>query len=126
MVCESGLAVAFLDICPIRPGHVLIMPRSHFAFFDEVPADVMAEITAIAQRLSRRLKELYRPHRVGLAVSGSDVPHMHMHVVPMMEKTDITSARYISTPGVVFASTPRMPNAELAIIAEQIRCGLAV
>jgi histidine triad (HIT) family protein len=125
IVCESDLAIAFLDIFPVRPGHVLIMPRSHFAFFDEVPAGVMTEIMIIAQRLSRRLKELYRPHRVGLAVNGSDIAHMHLHVVPMMEKTDITSARCISTPGLVFAPPPRMPDPELSAIAERIRSGLS-
>lgn len=82
-------------------------------------------MTAVAQRLSRRLKELFRPHRVALVVTGSDIPHMHIHVVPMMEKTDITSVRYISTPGLVFAPTPRAPNAELAAIAAHIRSGLA-
>jgi histidine triad (HIT) family protein len=124
IVCASDLAIAFLDICPVRPGHILVMPRSHFAFFDEVPANVMAEVMAIAQRLSRRLKELYEPHRVGLAVNGSDIAHMHMHVIPMMEKTDITSARCIATPGLVFAPPPRMPDPELAAIAEGIRSGL--
>lgn len=95
---EDAEVVAFLDIGPIRPGHTQIIPRQHVPTFEELPAAIAARILYVGQALARRLKAVYRVERVAFLFTGGDVPHAHAHVVPMHEKTDITSARYLVGP----------------------------
>lgn len=124
-VYEDERLYAFLDINPIRPGHVQIVPREHFAYFDDLPPDLAAEIVQLGQKLSRALKSVYGVKRVAFLFTGGDVPHVHAHVVPMVAGTDITSRRYIAEEHLTFQSTPRVPDAELADTAGTIRDALA-
>lgn len=124
-VCETDDVVAFLDIHPVRPGHTLIIPRAHHAYFDDLPSDVAANIVALGQRLAKRMKARYGAPRVGFAFTGIDVPHTHAHVIPMMEATDLTSRRYIAEERLTFRLTPRADDAELASMAAVMRAELA-
>ena len=90
--------VAFLDIAPIRPGHSQIIPRAHHQAFEDVPPALAGRMMVLAQNLAKRLKASYSVERVALLCTGGDVPHAHAHVVPVHEKTDVTSARYILNP----------------------------
>ena len=92
---EDADVLAFLDLGPIRPGHTQIIPRIHVATFELLPAPLAARILSVGQQLARRMKEVYGVERVAFLFTGGDVAHVHAHVVPMVEKTDITSARYI-------------------------------
>lgn len=96
---EDADIVAFLDIAPVRPGHTLIITRRHIETFEQLPPELAGKILALAQSLARRMKEVYGVERVGFVFTGTDVAHAHAHVVPMHEKTDFTSARYITSPG---------------------------
>jgi histidine triad (HIT) family protein len=107
VVHEEEHLLAFLDIHPIRPGHVLIVPKRHFDYFENAPADIAASIVALGQRLARVMKQIYRVPQVGFLFTGSDIPHVHAHVVPMHEKTDLTSRHYIVERTLTFAETPR-------------------
>ncbi|BCJ91041.1 histidine triad protein [Terrihabitans soli] len=123
-VYEGERLYAFLDINPIRPGHVQIIPREHFAYFDDLPADLAAEILQLGQKLSKVLKAQYGVKRVAFLFTGGDVPHAHAHLVPMVEGTDITSRRYIAEEQLTFRPTPRVPDEELAKTAGTIRASL--
>jgi histidine triad (HIT) family protein len=92
---EDGEVIAFLDIAPMRPGHTVIVPRSHVETFEQLAAPIANRILAVGQQLARRMKELYKVERVAFFFTGTDVAHAHAHVVPMHEKMDITSARYL-------------------------------
>jgi histidine triad (HIT) family protein len=124
-VYEDTRLYAFLDINPIRPGHIQIVPHQHFAYFDELPPDLAAEIVQLGQKLSRALKKIYGVDRVAFLFTGGDVPHVHAHVVPMVSATDITSRRYIADQHLTFQSTPRVPDEELAETAGRISEALA-
>lgn len=87
--------MAFFDNAPIRRGHVQIIPKKHFETFELLPPTLAAEIFTLAQNIAKRMKEVYSVERVAFLYSGGDVSHAHAHVVPMHEKTDITSFRYI-------------------------------
>lgn len=87
--------MAFLDRGPIRPAHTLIIAKAHVATFDALPDALAARIVWLGQALARRMKAVYAVDRVAFLFTGSDVPHVHAHVVPMHEKMDITSARYL-------------------------------
>lgn len=95
---EDEEVVVFLDILPIRPGHCQIIPKKHFDTFELLPPELAAKIMVLGQRVARRLKEVYAVERVAFAFTGGDVPHAHAHVIPLHEKTDVTSARYIVDP----------------------------
>src|SRR5712692_6090587 len=83
VIYEDEHVLAFLDIHPVRTGHAQIVPKAHYAFFDELPSELMARIAHVAQMLSRQMKIIYNPFRVAMVITGSDVPHVHAHVCPM-------------------------------------------
>jgi histidine triad (HIT) family protein len=124
-VYEDERIFAFLDINPIRPGHTQIVPRDHHPYFDDLPPDLAAEIVHFGQRLASVLKRTYGVHRAGFVFTGGDIAHVHAHVVPLVEKTDITSRRYIAEDELTFRSAPRVPNSELAATSAQLRAALA-
>mgnify|MGYP000483558511 CR=1 FL=1 len=124
-VHSDGDIHAFLDINPIRPGHVLIIPRAHYPYFDDLPPGLALRITTLGQKIARSLKALYGVPRVAFLFTGGDIPHVHAHVVPLVEGTDITSRRYIAEPDLTFRNTPRADDAELAETAARIRAALA-
>lgn len=87
--------LAFLDIAPIRPGHTVIVPKSHVETFEQLPAPLAGRILGLGQQLARRMKELYGVERVAFFFTGTDIAHAHAHVAPIHEKMDVTSARYM-------------------------------
>ena len=124
-VWEDDDVVAFLDRTPIREGHTLITPRLHAEDFVQLPASVAAHIQEVGQRLARRMKMVYRVERVAFLYTGGDLPHVHAHVVPMHEKTDITSARYIVRPEEVVYDSSHLTTsmAALEAVARNLRLG---
>lgn len=124
LVHEDETLMAFLDIQPIRPGHMLLITRAHYPTFDDMPADVAARMMRLGQRLTRALEQAYPVDRVAFLFTGGDFPHVHAHLVPMVEKTDITSRRYIAEESVTFRSLPTPPADEMAKTAERLRMAL--
>jgi histidine triad (HIT) family protein len=125
IVHEDDRLIAFLDRGPIRPGHTQIVPRDHFPYFDDAPAEIVGAIAQTGQKIARALKRLYRVPRVAFLFTGGDITHIHAHVVPMLEKTDITSRRYIVEDIVTFRAMPQASETELAGLAAALRAALA-
>lgn len=119
-VYESSRVLAFLDIHPIRDGHVQIIPRQHYAYFDDLPPDVVSEIFHVAQRLAPILRRTYGVPRVALFFTGVDIAHAHAHVVPMLEATDVTSTRYIVETPLTFRQAPLAQADDLARVAQAL------
>ena len=94
-VHEDADVVAFLDIAPMRPGHTVIVPRAHVETYEQLPAALANRILDLGQQLAGRMKALYKVERVAFFFTGTDIAHAHAHVVPIHEKMDITSQRYI-------------------------------
>lgn len=111
-VYESDKVVAFLDINPIRPGHTQVIPKMHYDYFDDLPSDVAAEIMDVGQKLARKMKMHLGVGRVSFCFTGGDVQHAHAHIVPLHDKHDITSARYITTKGIVFSTSHLKADAD--------------
>src|SRR5690606_6881639 len=101
------------DIHPIRPGHVLIIPKAHYDYYDDLPPEVAAAIVHLGQRLGKAMKAAYGVERVAFVFTGTDVAHTHAHVLPMHEKTDITSPVYIEQQGLTFRLAPRAQDEDL-------------
>ena len=125
LVAEDGALVAFVDHAPIREGHVQIITRAHYACFEELPADLAARILHLGQRIARVHKALYGVARVGFVFSGNDVAHVHAHVIPLHEPTDVTSRRFIAERELTFAGRPKASDAELARVAAAVSAALS-
>jgi histidine triad (HIT) family protein len=119
---------AFMDIRPIRPGQVLVIPRLHIDHFCDLPDDLATRVLLFGQRLSRALREVFQPARVGMVVHGFGVPHAHLNILPLHHIWDVTSAQnaLIEEGRVKFRweQVPRVERAELDGMAERIRAVL--
>lgn len=124
-VHEDDHVVAFLDLHPIRPGHTLVIPKTHHVWFEDMPVDVATRVTTCAQSLARAMKRLYKVERVALFYTGIHVPHVHAHVVPMHHPHDVSSQVYMADGADSYAIPPRLPEGEMAAIADDLRALLA-
>jgi len=121
---EDERVVAFLDIRPIREGHLLVMPKAHFEYFDDLPAELAAHVMTLAQKLARAMKKAYGVARVGFLYTGTDVAHAHAHVVPLVEATDLTSRRYIAEEKLTFRPMDMVSPDDLKRVAGKLRAAL--
>ena len=119
-VHEDDHILAFLDLHPIRPGHVLVIPKAHHVWFEDLPEDLATRITGCAQRLARAMKRLYRVERVAMFYTGIHVPHAHAHVVPMHHVHDVSSAAYLAEGVESYAIPPQLPKDEMSRIAKAL------
>lgn len=120
IVHEDEEIMAFLDIGPIRPGHVDIIPKAHYSYFDDLPEELAGRIMALGQRIARAQKRIFGVGRVGFMFTGGDVAHAHAHLVPMITSDDITSRRYIVEETVTYRTVPMPPREELAKVAADL------
>ena len=93
---EDEDLLVFLDRCSVREGHSQIITKQHYDTFEQTPEELASKIIVVGQRIARKMKAVYGIDRVAFLFTGGDVSHVHAHVIPMHEKTDITSARYIT------------------------------
>lgn len=97
-IWRDAQCVAFLTIAPLRPGHTLVVPiREVDHWLDLAPAE-LAHLTAVAQKIGRAVQAAFSPVKVGLMIAGLEVPHVHLHVVPIHELRDLDFARAESSP----------------------------
>ena len=113
-VWGDNRVIVFLDWGPIREGHLQIVPRTHHSTFDVTPPELAAHVLGVGQRMARMQKQVYSVDRVAFLFTGGDIAHTHAHLVPMVEKTDITSRQYIAEAELTFRSNPRpaLPDLE--------------
>jgi len=119
IVLETASTVSFLDVRPVFPGHVLVVPRVHHETLIDLPADVLAPLFADVQRVARVVEEALAADGTFVAMNNrvsQSVPHLHVHVVPRRKKDGL---RGFFWPRVKYA------DGEMALIAEKLRLGLA-
>ncbi len=81
-VYEDDKTLAFLDIHPVQPGHVLVVPKRQVDEFQELPDEDYSALWAVVKKVAQRQKRVLGRKRVGIHVVGLDVPHAHVHVLP--------------------------------------------
>lgn len=91
-VWRDDRCVAFLSIAPLRPGHTLVVPIAEVDHWLDVEPDLAAHLMVVAQRVGRAQVAAFSPARVGLIVAGLEVPHCHLHVVPIDREQDLSFA----------------------------------
>jgi len=84
--------VAFMSINPLRPGHVLVVPREEIDHWIDCPAPLRDHLMEVAQVIASALHEIHRSERVGMMIAGLEVPHLHIHLVPIDGVSDLDFA----------------------------------
>ena len=91
-VWRDDECVAFLSINPLRPGHTLVVPRAEVDHWIDLPADANAHLMRVAHEIGAAQMAAFTPARVGLIIAGLEVPHVHLHVVPIQRESDLNFA----------------------------------
>jgi len=93
VVWEDAEHLAFLDINPITPGHVLLMPRAHVPWVDQLSPEAHARLFACVRVLAGPVAAAAGAPHTGIAVEGYGVPHAHVHLVPIWRGSDLDPCR---------------------------------
>ncbi len=91
-VAEDGRHLAFLDITPLVEGHTLVIPKKGVDYIFDMPADELAALHVFAQRVAKGVQAAVPCERIGVAVIGLEVPHAHIHLIPMNKVADMNFA----------------------------------
>lgn len=113
-VWQDSQAVGFMTIAPINPGHVLIVPRAEVDHWIDLDDDLAAHLMVVARRVGDAIRTAYQPERVAMLVAGMEVPHCHLHLVPIDSEAELTFAR----------ADPDVRPADLDAAADRIRAAL--
>jgi histidine triad (HIT) family protein len=92
-IAENEKFFAFLDIQPLVPGHTLIIPKIEIDRFFDVPDEYLAEMLLFAKPVARAIEKAFRCNRCGISVIGLEIPHAHMHLVPINRADDLNFTR---------------------------------
>lgn len=109
-IAENETYFAFLDIMPLAPGHVLVVPKIPVDYIFDVDDDILAGMLPFAKRIAHAMEKVIPCERIGVSVIGLEVPHAHMHLIPLRTMDDINFSR----------PKLKMSNSELAEIAAKI------
>ncbi len=109
-ILENENFFAFLDIRPISPGHTLVVPKSEVDNLFDLETAYLQGMLPFAQRIAKALAKSVPCRRVGLMVAGFEVPHAHLHLVPIQQEGDLS-----------FSNAHPAAREELAAIGRKIR-----
>jgi len=84
-IAETERCLAFMDIRPINPGHVLVIPKEEIDYFFDLPSELFTEVMLLAKKVAVAIKNVVPCKRIGVMVAGLEVPHAHVHLVPILE-----------------------------------------
>ena len=88
-VAENGDYVAFLDVSPIAAGHTLVVPKCEVDYIFDLAPDTLSGMTLFAQRVAKAMRKAIPCRRIGVAVIGLEVPHAHIHLIPLANEGDL-------------------------------------
>jgi histidine triad (HIT) family protein len=97
-VWKDDHCVAFLSINPLAEGHTLVVPREEVDHWVDADAELLGHLTQVSQRIAGALQQAFNPQRVGMMIAGLEVPHLHIHLVPINAVHDLDFANAELTP----------------------------
>lgn len=112
-VWRDDTCFAIMTIQPIRNGHLIIMPNEEVNHWDDMPEATAAHVMLVAQKIAKGMKAVIPCKRIGVTVIGLEVPHAHVHLIPIDNLMDID-----------FKLARSVPQEELAATAKSIRDAL--
>ena len=92
-IAETENCFAFLDISPIAKGHTLVIPKQEIDYIFDVEDDLLSELNIFAKKVAKAIQKAYPCPKVGIAVIGLEVPHAHIHLVPLNSVGDLDFKR---------------------------------
>lgn len=92
-IAENEKFFAFLDIFPLREGHTLVVPKIETDNLFDLPEDYLGEMLLFAQPIAKAIEKAFRCNRCGMSVIGLEVPHAHIHLVPIDSANDLNFTR---------------------------------
>ena len=114
-IAETPDYLAFLDVRPLVRGHVLVIPKQEVSYIFDLEDNVLSGLHVFAKKIAKAIEKAIPCKRVGVAVIGLEVPHAHIHLIPLTKELDI-----------YFSNTKlELTDDELASIATSIRTFLA-
>jgi histidine triad (HIT) family protein len=112
-VWRDERCVAFLSIAPIQTGHTLVVPIAEVDHWLDLEPDLVSHLMVVAQSIGRAQMAAFSPRRVGMIIAGLEVPHTHLHVIPIGRESDLS-----------FANAHSVPDEDLDAAADAIRTAL--
>ena len=97
-VWADDRVVAFLSIGPMMPGHTLVVPREEVDHWIDLDPALAAHLFQVAQWIGRAQEQVWNPARIGMLIVGEEVPHTHLHVVPINHPSELSFAHIDATP----------------------------
>src|SRR6186997_1121448 len=88
-IAENEKFFAFLDIFPLREGHVLVVPKNETDKFFDLPDEFLSEMLLFARPIAKAIERSFNCNRCGMEVVGLEVPHAHMHLIPIKSANDL-------------------------------------
>ncbi len=113
-VWRDDEVVAFLTIAPITHGHTLVVPVAEIDHWIDLPGPLLHRLADVSQIVGRAIDRAFSPVKVGMMIAGLEVPHTHVHVLPITTEADLSFRN----------ARPDTPAAELDAAAEAIRSAL--
>ncbi|NOT51975.1 MAG: HIT family protein [Chitinophagaceae bacterium] len=113
-IAENEKFFAFLDIFPLREGHVLVVPKTETDNLFDLPAEYLSEMLLFAQPIAKAIEKAFSCNRCGISVIGLEVPHAHIHLVPINSSNDLNFTQ----------SKPKASDESLKRVQEKILVNL--
>lgn len=103
MLWEDDVCVSFLDVRPLAQGHALVVPRAAIDLWTDLDVETATHLMAVAHSIGQAQMQIFSPTRIGLMIAGFEVPHTHVHVVPIdsMDHLDFAKADPAADPAVL-------------------------
>ena len=93
-IAENEKFFAFLDIFPLREGHVLVVPKKEVDNLFDLPKDYLQEMLLFAQPIAKAIEKSFHCNRCGVSVIGLEVPHAHVHLIPINSANDLNFTQH--------------------------------
>jgi len=113
-IAEDDRFLAFLDVYPLQKGHTLVIPKAQIDYIFDLEDDLLADLMVFAKKVAPAIKKATGCKRIGVTVIGLEVPHAHVHLIPINQMDDMN----FSNP------KKKFPAEEMAQTAEQIKANL--
>lgn len=108
-VAEDDKNIAFLDVNPVTPGHVLVVPKHEVSYLFDLPENEYADLLLFAKKVALGLQKAVPCKRIGVTVIGLEVPHAHIHLLPISSEADMD-----------FHHKQTLPAEQMALLADKI------
>ena len=112
-IYRDEICVVIMTIAPTTAGHVLLIPCEEVDHWDDLNHDQLCHLMKVSQAVAKSLKSVYRPKRVAAIIAGIEVPHTHLHLIPINEMEDMN-----------FSKVNMVDASLLKIEAEKIRAAI--